>query len=327
MMRLSTMWRVDSTHDSTGRSRVAERVLERWPHDAQSLQLFRASANFLYALRQAGAMSFLRFTESTERSREAIDAEIEIVTWLAGAGLCVAQPIRSAAGNWVETVETEWGTFHAVVFAGLAGSQWDLDDLENEQFRAWGAALGKLHAALQAYSGPAAAARPRWRARMDQARSYLPADASLRHKWDELSDRLSALPVTPRTYGLIHFDFELDNLIWQDASIGILDFDDCAHCWLAADVAFALQDVFDAGATLDDPRVREFVRGYAVHWPLHEEELAQIPLFLRLRNLLRYASLARALDLPDDPAYPEWLQALIGKLRSRMVAYRASLWA
>src|SRR5215471_1057798 len=120
MMRLTTMYRVDSTHDSTGRSPVAQRVLEPWPHDPQSLQLFRASANFLYVLRQAGATSFLRFTESAERSREAIDAEIDIVMWLAGAGLRVALPIRSAAGNRVETVETELGTFHAVVFAGLA---------------------------------------------------------------------------------------------------------------------------------------------------------------------------------------------------------------
>jgi hypothetical protein len=76
---------------------------------------------------------------------------------------------------------------------------------------------------------------------------------------------------------------------------------------------------------LDDPRLRVFVRGYAVHWPLPEEQLAQVPLFSRLRNLLRYAGLVRALDVPDDPAHPEWLHALISKLRSRMVAYQASL--
>jgi Ser/Thr protein kinase RdoA (MazF antagonist) len=326
MMRLSTMWRVDSTHDSAGHSPVAERVLEPWPHEPQSLRFVRSSANFLYVLRQAGATSFLRFTDSAERSRAAVDAEVDIVTWLAGAGLRVALPVRSAAGSRVETVETEWGTFHAVVFAALAGSQLELDDLDPEQFRAWGAALGQLHAALQAYPGLAASARPSWWACLEQAQAYLPADASpLRREWAELSDRLNALPVTPHTRGLIHFDFELDNLVWQDASVGILDFDDCAHCWLAADVAFALQDLFDGGATLDDPRLREFVRGYADHWPLREEELSQVPLFLRLRNLLRYADLARALDVPEDPAYPEWLHTLIEKLRGRMVAYRASL--
>src|SRR5262252_4384972 len=113
MMCLSTMWRVDSTLDPAGRSPVAERVLEPWPHDPRSLRFFRSSANFLYVFRQAGTTFFLRFTESAERSRVALEAEMDILTWLAGAGLHVAPPTRSAAGNLVETVETEWGTFHA----------------------------------------------------------------------------------------------------------------------------------------------------------------------------------------------------------------------
>jgi Ser/Thr protein kinase RdoA (MazF antagonist) len=121
--------------------------------------------------RQAGTTSFLRFTDSAERSRAALEAEIAIITWLAGAGLHVAPPTPSAAGNLVETVETAWGTFHAVVFAAVEGSQFELDDLDAERFRVWGAALGKLHASLQAYSGVAAAARLTWRDRLEQARS------------------------------------------------------------------------------------------------------------------------------------------------------------
>src|ERR687885_2122523 len=75
MMRLSTMWRVDSTLDAAGSSPVAERVLEPWPHDPHSPRFFRSSANFLYVFRQAGTTSFLRFTDSAERSRAALGAE------------------------------------------------------------------------------------------------------------------------------------------------------------------------------------------------------------------------------------------------------------
>ena len=52
---------------------------------------------------------------------------------------------------------------------------------------------------------------------------------------------LGALPVDRDRYGLIHFDFELDNLYWRDQTIGMLDFDDCAHYWYAADIAFWLK--------------------------------------------------------------------------------------
>jgi len=56
--------------------------------------------------------------------------------------------------------------------------------------------------------------------------------------WAELLDR------TRDNFGLIHFDFELDNLCWEDALIQMLDFDDCAYHWYAADITYALRDLF-----------------------------------------------------------------------------------
>ena len=68
-------------------------------------------------------------------------------TCLAGEGIRVAKPIRSSAGNYVESVMTELGLFHAVVFEGLAGKQLDLDELTPDQVLCWGKALGELHSA------------------------------------------------------------------------------------------------------------------------------------------------------------------------------------
>ena len=326
MMRLSTMWRIDSTVAADGDSPVAERILEHWEHEQGSLQFFRSSANFLYSFRNGGRRYFLRFADGAERTRGAIEAEVEILGRLAGAGVEIADPVRSRHGRYVETTATDLGTFHAVVFAGLEGVQFDAGDLDASRFRAWGAALGKLHMGMLGYAGPGRAARGTWRDHLASARAHIPADASgVRRELDRVAVVLGALPANDDTYGLIHFDFELDNLVWRDHTVAILDFDDCARSWYAADIAFALRDLFDAGAGLADTRVREFVRGYRAHRPLDEDSLAQVPLFSRLARLLTYARLARAVDLDDDPAYPEWLRALGQKLRDRMEDYSASL--
>jgi Ser/Thr protein kinase RdoA (MazF antagonist) len=326
MMRLSTLWKVDATVDAARSSPLAERIVACWNHDAASVRFFRSSANFLYLFRHEGKNFFLRFADSCERSREAIEAEIDLVNWLAATGLEVATPIRSKNGNYVETVEAELGTFHAVVFPALEGDQLEIDDLDEAHFQAWGAALGKLHATVKGYSGPALSARKTWREHLHAAKEYIPTDApAMLKEWEQIMAALNALAVDSDNFGLIHFDFELDNLVWNDQRIAMLDFDDCARYWFVADIALALRDLFAHGPNLDDPSFRAFVQGYSANCPLDEEGILQIPLFLRVANLLLYASRARSLDLPDDPTYPDWLNGLRRKLQTRMEEYRMAL--
>lgn len=326
MMRLSTLWKVDRSVGADGRSPVAERIVTRWEHDTGSARFFRSSANFVYVFRRAGRRCFLRFADGSERTRAAIGAEVGLVDWLAGVGLDVAAPLRSDTGNLVETVETDLGVFHAVAFRGLEGRQREIEGLDRAGFRAWGAALGRLHATMQGYAGPDLAARGDWRDQLEAARAYLPQDETMvRMEWERIAAALGGLPVSPDTYGLIHFDFELDNLCWRDGAIGMLDFDGCAHYWYVADVAFALRDLFDNGADLGDPSCRAFVEGYRTQYPLGEEALALVPLFSRVARLLNYVSVVRALDLPEGGDYPEWLGGLIRRFAERKGAYEAAL--
>jgi Ser/Thr protein kinase RdoA (MazF antagonist) len=320
------MWRVDRTIDSDGRSPVAERILERWEHEPGSARFFRSSANFVYLLRTAGRRHFLRFADSAERSRGAVEAESELVDWLGGAGIRVARPVRSRNGRFVETVATNLGVFHAVVFVGLDGDRLEIGDLDESRFQAWGAALGGLHAALKRYSGAGGAARSTWQDHLAFVAEHIPvSEAAVRRELDRVASTLHALPMQSDSYGLIHFDFELDNLCWRDHVIGSLDFDDCAHYWHVADIAFALRDLFEDGVDLDHPSLRAFVRGYSTACPLDERLLTTLPVFLRLAKLMSYARLARALDLPLDPEHPDWLTALNLRLKRRMQAYTTSL--
>jgi Ser/Thr protein kinase RdoA (MazF antagonist) len=326
MMRLSTLWKVDSAVGANGSSPVAERILENWPHDAGSVRFFRSSANFLYVFQLSGQRYFLRFADGAERSRETIESEVELLNWLAGAGIDVAAPVRASNGGFVTTTDMELGTFHAVVFPELQGAQIELGDVDDARFREWGAALGRLHAALKDYPGQGASYRRTWRDDLALASKYIPPDEPvLRDEWEQIARSITALPVDRVRYGLIHFDFELDNLIWNGHHIGILDFDDCAHYWYAADIAFAVRDLFVDGADLGNGSFRELIQGYSAICPLDEASIAQVPLFLRLSRLIQYARMARSLDLAEDGTYPDWLEALQGNLRSRMAAYLGSL--
>lgn len=148
MMRLSTMLRVGGTTSDDGRSLVADEILARWSPDDAAARFFRSSANFLFTFRRAGAPYFLRFSDQVERRREDVDAEIAVVRALASLGVDVAEPVVSENGRLVETVETSSGTFHAVVFPALIGSMLEVDELSVAHFGAWGAALGRLHIAV-----------------------------------------------------------------------------------------------------------------------------------------------------------------------------------
>ena len=326
MMPLSVMWSVDRLTDVNGANPLAERIVERWSHDPGSARFFRSSANFLYVFRHDGKRRFLRFAHGSERRTTSIDAEIALVRWLAEEGLAVVRPVRSRNERFVETIASDLGTFHAVVFDALEGSQFEIEELDDASFRAWGAALGRLHETLKRYPGHVSSTRSTMRDHLAQAKQVLPKDAPA--VWEELhrlESSLDTLPVDDDSYGLIHFDFELDNLIWQGRTAQMLDFDDCSLGWYAADIAFALRDCFDAGASLSTPGVRAFLDGYAVQTPLVDEQISQIPLFSRLARLIQFARIARALDLTKVPDQPDWLSGLIDRLENRMDAYHMAL--
>lgn len=325
-MKLSTMLKVDSTVDTQWRSRIAEHILEQWEHDPGSAQLFRSSANFVYIFRKGGEPCFLRFAESAERRVAEIEAEMALLSFLDSQGMTVTTPVTSNNGRCVETVETDLGTFHAVVFAKLQGREVDIEELSTAQFEGWGATLGKLHALMHLYRDPSVSARGTWRDHLTLARNYLPTDElRVQAEFDHLTSFVAALPVTATNYGLIHGDFELDNLMWQDETIAMLDFDECSSYWYVADVAFALRDLFETGVDLSHPSFHAFIRGYSQHYPLDEELISHLPTWMRLVNLIMYAKLVRAMDIANDQDYPEWCTSLLLKLESKRQNYKAAL--
>ncbi len=327
MMRLSTMLRVDRTIDDAGSSPIAERIVSAWPHDAGSLGFVRSSANVIYAFSHGDAEYVLRFADDAERGVGELAAEAALMTWLANRGVPTPSPLPSLQGRAVETITTSLGTFHALALPILNGTVLDLDGFDQPRARAWGEAMGRLHAALDACPPDLAAQWPTWRDQLERLRPLLhDRPDAVRAELDGVAALLGALPEEPGSFGLIHGDFEPDNLVWQGSSVQLFDFDACARGWRLADAAFALRDRFAAGTGAEDPIVGAFLDGCAATGPAGAYD-ATGPLshFVRWANLLTYGSIVRALDLDEDAGHPDWMNGLVARLRDRMEDYEHSL--
>jgi len=325
MMKLNLMKRFFDTVDEDWQSPIADEIASRWLPGAVKAQCLRASANFVFHVQAAGQAYVLRFNHASEREPGFIAAELAYVEHLAGRGIGVARPIRSLAGRTVESVPTALGVFHGVLFEALSGEHLELAHLGAAGLERWGRALGDVHNASE---GLCLGGRPAWSDHLRMARQVIPrSEAGAWAELDAVEAQLHGLPVGRANFGLIHYDFELDNMVWRDGRAGVYDCDDCACYWFMADVVNALRDLFDDRAErvdLHDERWQAFLRGYRAVRRLEDKDLQHAPLFLRVNSLVGFARVYRSLaegPLADEPA---WTAKLRAKLGHKLDQYRES---
>jgi Ser/Thr protein kinase RdoA (MazF antagonist) len=322
MMKLSSMKNVIDAVSSDWRSPLAEIILERWGYDEGSVYFYRASTNFLFLFKQHGETYYLRFSDSREKDLSTLTSELNILEYFRGKPIDVALPIPSKEGNTIEVVETELGTFYSVVFEAIPGRHLEIEELDEKQFYQWGAKLGELHQHFKNMPDEYRLSRKSWRDQLVEIQNHLSSEENAAKQ--ELTNLLmwaAEQPCSQETFGLIHYDFELDNHRWDDDKIGIIDFDDCQNHWYAADIAFALRDLLKDASDLADTNLQAFVNGYQTYTVLAPHSLEQLPWFIRMHNLISYIHLSDTIDLPQSENDPEWLSNLRSKLLNRRLQY------
>lgn len=325
MMKLANMSIVIGTLNERRGCSIADEIASRWEHTEGSVRFFRASANFLFTFEHADRAFFLRFIHAAERNQSSIQAEMNYLQYLATRGVSVAIPVRSSAGHLVEAVSTARGTWNAVVFERLTGNSFESNELTPEQIVRWGQTLGALHNATQGFS---VGARASWHDHTVHVALQMPAGDPLISKLDRIRNQLEQLPVRNDNFGLIHYDFEPDNLVWNGMQASIVDFDDCANYWFAADIAFALREAFSDSpgrVNLANRTAQQFLSGYRLERDIENTELQRIPLFLALHNLVTMTRLQDALAQASSGDEPEWSAALRKKLETKVDSYRAQI--
>ncbi|MCT8140518.1 phosphotransferase [Anaerobacillus sp. CMMVII] len=261
MMKLSTMKKVMDTVDSEWRSPLGELILEKWGYDEGTVFILRASANFIFVFKKDGKQYYLRFNDSCERDLSTIEAELNIVQYLGSKCLHVAQPIKSLNGEYIETVKTEIGTFYAVVFEAIKGKHYDFEEITSDQAYLWGKSLGALHENLKQLPEEYKINRPSWRENLLKVKEILPSNETVAKKeLERIVKWAEGLNISKENFGIIHYDFELDNLVFAESTIGMLDFDDSSLNWYVADIVYALRDAGDFN--IKHSIITNFIQGY-----------------------------------------------------------------
>jgi len=323
MLPISKMVRFFETVDEEWTSPVADTIAKCWDGHTGLVRCIRASANYVFHVQGEETSAILRFNHTDERKLKFIEAEIDVLRCLLDRGYPVNQPIPSRANRWVETVETELGSFHAVMFTKLPGDHIELGEMTEAQLLRWGKALGELHCAAQ---GCPLDGRPSLIECLSGVRSNLgDTTPQLLGRLDKLLRQMETLPPAEGTCGLIHYDFELDNLCWCGGRPAALDFDDCCTGKFVADIAYALRDLSDdrlGTPQPDDPRFDSFMKGYRTARSLPDSELELLPFFSRIHHMLSYVRLTTSLDGAPPDGEPEWASSL----RRRLAAKRDELY-
>ena len=325
MMKLSTMKRIVNTVDEDWNSSFAESIAGLWGYDEETVKYFRSSANFLFFFQREGKDYFLRFNSSEERTRKNIEDEINIIKNLNKRANNIVKAIKSKNDNYVESIDTELGTYHAVVFERMKGKQYEIEELDLEQYFNWGKALGQLHKETNNLS-------EKQRNKRDSCEDHIvfieenlsENEVKAKAELNKIKNWIKGIEITENNYGLIHFDFELDNLLWEEDKINIIDFDDSSNYWYVADIAFAMRDLFEEGIDLDNKYYNKFISGYESEFEIDKALLDDLEWFMRLHDLYTFTKLLRTVDVSDSNEQPEWLLNLRNKLLGVIDNYRDS---
>lgn len=93
-------------------------------------------------------------------------------------------------------------------------------------------------------------------------------------------DELMSLPA-----GLVHRDYDSDNIIVKDKVTGIIDFDDLSHRPFVSDLAGSLWWWLYGNRGRASEIFKKYVAGYEKYRKLTIKEKAWMPLFMRARNI------------------------------------------
>ncbi|OKP96962.1 phosphotransferase enzyme family protein [Paenibacillus sp. P46E] len=303
---------------------LAEMLLRNWAYDQESLHLFqyyRISSNAIYPFENGGKNQLLRFAPQTEKLRSNLLAELEFLSYLRERGYGVLEAVPSREGSELIEARTPWGAYYATVFKRVPGVRMDDVTLDDQVVFRYGQALGELHRLSSEYS-PVQSKRWTHSEVLVWIRRILepfPEQTAARAETVLLADYFAGVPATPDNYGLIHYDFELDNIFYDQTQdvVNVIDFDDSMYHWYAMDIEQALDSLLEAVATEEQAHKKGcFLEGYASRYDLTEDG-PSLSACRRFADLYRYARILRS-TAEQWEHEPEWLTTLRSRLDSSL---------
>ncbi|MDP4096390.1 phosphotransferase [Paenibacillus sp. P96] len=304
---------------------LAEMILKNWKYDRESIEMFkhyRISSNAIYPFQCEGKTHLLRFAPTTEKVKSNSLAELDFISYLRDHRYGVLEAVASSNGEELVEVRTPWGEYFASVFKRVSGVQLQHTDCSESVIFIYGKALGRLHHLSSQYT-PGQFRRWSYSDVLDWIQEVLKTFPNESAAWMEtelLQDYFASLPRSPMNYGLIHYDFEYDNVFYDDqsGSCNVIDFDDAMYHWYAMDIEQALDSLEDCIPTeIFELRKKCFLDGYLTEHEVSTEYESILPACRRFANLYGYARILRS-TADQWENEPDWLTNLRGALTASL---------
>jgi Ser/Thr protein kinase RdoA (MazF antagonist) len=304
---------------------LAEMILKNWSYDPESLDMFqyyRISSNAVYPFRDQGKVHLLRFAPVEEKNQTNLAAELEFLTYLKLNQYGAMEAVPSHAGKELVEAHTPWGTYYASVFKRVPGNQMGSIDINDQIVHSLGEALGKLHRLSREYT-PKQAKRWTYTDVLDWMKDVLgefPGENAALNEVEVLRNYFANWPVTQQTFGLIHYDFELDNVFYDEESHSCyaIDFDDAMYHWYAMDVEQSLDSLRDEIQPDEwEQKKRIFLQGYWKEAGDAYDMESMFPACRRFANLYGYVRVLRS-GAEQWANEPEWMSGLRARLDKAM---------
>ena len=304
---------------------LVKEALKNWAHDEASLDEtishFRISSNAVYPFFNDGKICFLRLAPVEEKTGSNVAGELEFVSYLNENGFPALPPLKAKSGETLLILDTRWEKYYASAFGGVDGTPIEDVELTENVMLEYGRTLGDLHALSRRFVPETR----KWT--HDEALGFtqriLTEYDAPRFALDELGKlkrELSLLPKNDDNYGLVHYDFEPDNVFFDERTgkCSVIDFDDGMYHWYALDIAQVFDSLEDyAGGEALETAKALFLKGYRERFPFTDDALKTIPIMLRFTNIFGYARILRSVYEKFDNE-PDWLRELRVKLDNSM---------
>jgi len=286
------------------------------------IHLLDGFESFMYEFDRPDGEFILRIGHSFRRTPELIHGEVDWLNYLADGGAGVARAVHSARGELVELIPDDLGEhFLATAFVKARGSLPEGERWNEGLFERWGQLIGRMHRLSKDYTPKKPAwRRPEWDGETNmEVMQFLPPEATeIRAHFKVLMAHLQSLPKDRDSYGLVHQDAHAQNyFVDEEGNITLFDFDDCVYGHYIYDIAMV---IFYAVMSNFEPRTPAFcipfLRGYRTENCLDPAWLAEIPHFLKLREIDMIALINRSFDMNNltDP----WIKWFMDGRMERM---------
>jgi Ser/Thr protein kinase RdoA (MazF antagonist) len=263
-----------------------------------TITMVNLSENATYRVEaQDGRKWALRVHREGYHSKTAIASELAWLSDLRAQGIVITpRPIKGKNGELIQTVNGR----HVVLSDWETGVEPGIEQDLLKPFEVLGEVAARMHKHARMWQRPhdferftwdfetsLGDAKPHWGRWQDGMGIDAAANKLFARTIEKISRRLVKFGKDEQRFGLVHGDLRLANLLIDDTSVKVIDFDDCGFGWYMYDAATPVS-FYEHEPQVPD-LIEAWKAGYRKVLELSQEDETEIPTFIMLRRLLLVA--------------------------------------